>query len=291
MFRYHRPRGLLRPILAAITLMVVVSGMTSCDDSPSGAIRYPTGRSDLVLTWEEANGLAPVGYGGGGATSTSFLQLPLLLVYGDGTVIGFRNAPTVGTPPMLPPLVVRHLDAAGMRGLLATADQDRLLRRRSYRSATAERTPDAGQTTLTISVNGQTYVHQAYGRTIGSSGARRQLNRFIKQLANLDALAGPGHVTAPEPYRPNSYAVRARPVGEQAGADDGTGEGAGGESTNVVAWPAGAGSLADAQRCLVVRGPEVDRVLAAATSRTRFLDGTTVYQTTFRVLLPGLSRC
>ncbi|OHV64715.1 hypothetical protein [Pseudofrankia sp. BMG5.36] len=249
------------------------------------------GRSDLVLTWEEANGLAPAGYSGAGVTSTSFLQLPLLLVYGDGTVIGFRNAPAAGTPPMLPPLFVRQLDAAGMRELLVTADQDRLLRRRSYRSATAEQTPDAGLTTLTISANGQTYVHRAYGRTIDSSGARRQLNRFIERLTDLDALASPGHVTPAELYRPNSYAVRAQPVDERVGADDGTGEAAGGESTNVVVWPTGAGSLADAQRCLVVRGPEVDRVLAAATSRTRFRDGATVYQATVRVLLPGLSGC
>ena len=81
-------------------------------ESPtSGEISYPTGSDDLVLRFRYVGGFAP--------PSAHLMDLPVVSVYGDGTVIVPGPLPAIYPGPALPNLQRATISQAGMQVLLA----------------------------------------------------------------------------------------------------------------------------------------------------------------------------
>ena len=123
-------------------------------DSAAG-IAYDTSPDAVVLRLSSGGGFVPM--------EIAFLEVPQLVVYGDGRVItadtkaqvDFQNLPATA------PLLERTLDEDGMQALLLAAQEHGLLEGTS---------PDYGQpnvtdspgTSLSIAANGTDASHQAY---------------------------------------------------------------------------------------------------------------------------------
>ena len=99
----------------------------------------------------------------------AFLNLPTLLVTGDGRLIVQGPQIEIYPGPLLPNLQVRTISEAGIQQLLATG------RRARPAHAFVEYTDptniaDAPYTVVTISANGDTFVHEAYVLGLGGDG-------------------------------------------------------------------------------------------------------------------------
>ncbi len=225
----------------------------------------------------------------------AFLEVPQLVVYGDGRVItadtkakvDFQNLPATA------PLIERTLDEDGMQALLLAAQEHGLLEGTS---------PDYGQpnvtdmpgTSLSIAANGTDASHQAYalgfddpavfddpagGVTQDQLAARKELKAFIDQALDLDTLAA-GHVSAAEPYAAERFGVRRFEILDDV---------AGGEIERQP-WPEAAGDPPANDACTVVSGPEaaaIAEAFANAGSNDRWTLSGVEFRALARPILPG----
>ena len=239
----------------------------------AGAIEHPVGADDVVLRIAYEGGFVP--------QEVAFLNLPTLLVTGDGRLIVQGPIAEIYPGPLLPNLQVRTITEAGIQQLLAMAADHGLLTEREYTDPT--NIADAADTVVEITANGETYRHQAYALGLSGDGTetdelRQALADFVAE-ATGDWLYGENPELGPEqPYTSDTYLVRALEVGDYQGEIEPT----------VVDWPADAGvQLATATECAEVPATEVDALFADATQLTFFAEGGVTYQIAAKPQLPG----
>jgi hypothetical protein len=236
---------------------------------PSG-IDHPTGADDVVVRIAYEGGFVPV--------EVTFLNLPTLLVSGDGHAFVQGPIPEIYPGPLLPNIQVRPVTEAGLQDLLAIADEHGLLADVEYTNPT--NVADAPDTVVEISANGTTYVHRAYALGINAETdpARAALADFVAQ-ATGDWLYGDNPELGPEqPYTSEAFLIRASEVGDYTGDIEPT----------IVDWPADASvRLADAGECAAIPAAEVGALFADANQLTFFAEDGITYQLTVKPQLPG----
>lgn len=253
------------------------------DDSvPPAADGYqhPTGEDDVVVEYAEVGGFMPREF--------AFQQTPNVLVSGDGRVFGPGVQIAIYPGPLLPAVQVQPITEAGIQAILTAADVAGLLQPVEYDQPT--NIADASTARVTIDVNGETYVHEAYALGLALPGqkgeettAERQvLADFIAQLNDLSTLAGADELGEQTLFDPSEYGIEALVV------DDLSAYGSDGIEPTVADWPAEVSvRLADASTCTIVPADEVGETLAAANQLTFFTDAGVTYQVLAKPILPG----
>jgi hypothetical protein len=239
--------------------------------APSDAIEHPVGADEVVLRIAYEGGFVPA--------ETAFLNLPTLLVTGDGHLIVQGPVIEIYPGPLLPNLQVRTISEAGIQQLLAMAADHGLLTTRDYTDPT--NIADAPDTVVEIAAYGEVYEHRAYALGMGGDETdelRVALAGFVTDVTG-DWLNGDNPELGPEQaYTSDSFLVRALEVGDYQGDIEPT----------VVDWPADSSvRLVDAGECAVVPAAEVSELFAAANQLTFFADGGVTYQVAAKPQLPG----
>ena len=285
-------------VLAVAACSVAGTGSSS-DPSPSddaGAIAYPTGHDDLVIRLRYVGGFAP--------PAAHILDLPVISIYGDGTVLVPGAVPAIYPGPALPNLQQATITPAGMQILLAAARDAGLLRADAHYDMGG--IMDASSSEFTVNADGSIHTISAYalfesgGRDPMNPGAdpavteaRAKLLIFQNQLGNLEALLGPevGDATPFVPTALQLLVTNGAPVDEHALGQE------------PIAWPLSVPlatfgeampSLIMGERCGVVTGADVDQLLPLfrqANTLTPWTDDDAAFGIAVRPLLPGETGC
>jgi hypothetical protein len=234
---------------------------------------HPTGPDDVVVR---------IGFEGGfGTPEMTYVNVPVVLVSGDGRL--FQQGPVIAIypGPLLPNIQERPISEAGIQQLLALADSAGLLQERTYERN--DLIADAPDTVVTINADGQTFTHRAYalGLEDETDEARRALAQFVTDAQAL--VNGPeSDVVGPEKaFEPDTYLIRALIAGDWAGAE-------GDPEPRVVEWPAEASvSLAGEPECVEVPADEFGGLFAEADQLTWFAEDGISYQVFVKPRLPG----
>ena len=243
-----------------------------------GGYVHPTGADEVVISYAELGGFT--------TREFAFQQTPMVLVAGDGRVYTPGAQIAIYPGPLLPAIQVQTITEARIQELLAAADAAGLLADVDY--TTDSLVADASTATVTISVNGETWVHEAYalGMDGGLGGAddplpqRQALSEFIGLLTGFVADSA---ATDTSLFDPSEFAIEALPVEDLSvyGGDI---------EPTLVDWPADVSvRLAEATTCTVVPADEVGELFAAANQLTFFSDDSVEYQVLVRPVLPGSS--
>ncbi len=273
-------------------LLVVALGLAACgsdSDAPAAddslppvadGYQHPTGADEVVVEYAEVGGFMPREF--------AFQQTPNVLVSGDGRVFGPGAQIEIYPGPLLPAVQVQSITEDGVQAILAAADDAGLFQQVDYEQPT--NIADASTARVTIVVNGETYVHEAYALGLAIPGEssqettpqRQALADFIAQLNDLAGLVGTGELGEQTVFDPTDYGIEALVV------DDLSAYGTDGIEPSVVEWPGDVGvRLADATTCTVVSADEVGDVLTAANQLTLFSDAGVTYQVFAKPILPG----
>lgn len=158
--------------------------------SPSG-ITYPTGAADLVLRLRYVGGFAP--------PSAHLVDLPVISVHGDGTVIVPGPVPAIFPGPALPNLQRATISPTGMQRLLEAARDAGLLGPDAHYDLGG--IMDASTAEFVVNADGRVHTISAYALMEGGdvpggpdpavNAARAKLAGFRAQLGNLEGLLGP----------------------------------------------------------------------------------------------------
>jgi hypothetical protein len=275
------------PVLIVAALGVAAcgsdSGSPAADDSlpPVGdGYQHPTGADEVVIQYAEVGGFVPREF--------AFQQIPNLLVSGDGRVFGPGAQIEIYPGPLLPAVQVQSITEEGIQTILEAAAEAGLLQDVEYEQPT--NIADASTAQLTINVNGETYVHEAYALGLATPGdpseestpERQALADFLAQLADLNTLVGSDQLGEQTIFEPTEYGIEATVV------EDLSAYGGEGIEPTVVDWPAEASvRLADASTCTVVPATEVGEALSTANQLTFFTDADVTYQVLAKPILPG----
>jgi hypothetical protein len=248
-------------------------------DTGTSDIQHPTGADDVVLRISYEGGFVPVDF--------AFLNLPNLLVTGDGREIEQGPQIEIYPGPLLPNLQQRTISEAGIQALLRLAEEHDLFRDIDYEDET--NIADAPFTVVTISANGATYVHEAYALGLGGDGAesdeaRAQLASFVEQASDVVTAAGADTLGPQVEFEATSYQFRATVADESALGGD--------VAPTMVDWPADAPvRLADASECATVPAESFRDLFAAANQLTWFVEDGVTYQLVVKPQLPGVPAC
>lgn len=273
-------------------LIVAALGFAACgsdSDSPAAddslppvtdGYQHPTGADDVVVEYAEVGGFVPREF--------AFQQTPNVLVSGGSQVFGPGAQIAIYPGPLLPAVQVQSITEEGIQAILAAADEAGLLQEIDYEQPT--NIADASTARVTINVNGETYVHEAYALGLAIPGddgqettpERQTLADFIAQLNDLVGLVGADELGEQEIFDPSEYGIEALVV------EDLSVYGSDGIEPAIVEWPAEASvRLADAATCTVVPASEVGEALGAANQLTFFTDADVTYQVLAKPILPG----
>lgn len=315
--RRRLPTPRLGATAAAVAAVVALAGCQSLgDDTGDGG---GSGGDDVVqpggddggrdgaplLQIEQAGGFVMPGY--------DFSSVPELTVYADGRAIVHGPQIEIFPPPALPNLLVVELDDAAVDAIVdAARDAGLLGEEPEYGQPPIA---DAPTTTVTLTVDGQTYTHAAnalgFAEGMGEDGlvedglgedgddgpaddgstddgltdeeraARIALAEFVSDAHELVGTAG-----NETPYEIDAFAYVARPAAEP-------GEYADEIEPQVLDWPLDL-ALADLDGCTVAEGDDAAtllEVLAGANTMTQFEQDGVAYEVWFRPLLPHESGC
>ena len=121
-------------------------------------ITHPSGADDVVFEYSEVGGFVP--------RSVAFQSPPVILISGDGRVFTPGAQIAIYPGPILPAIQVQTISELGIQRLLAAADEAGLYADIDY-SADLN-VADASTAMVTINVDGETWVHEAYALGIGA---------------------------------------------------------------------------------------------------------------------------
>ncbi|WP_225755664.1 hypothetical protein [Actinotalea sp. Marseille-Q4924] len=298
---------------------VAVLGLAACGgtvDAGSGGESGGGEQDGLVRDVETDTPMLQVVQAGGFVMpGYDFASVPPITVYEDGRAITHGPQIEIFPGPVLPNLLVAELTDEDLDAIVAAARDAGLL----------TESPDYGQppvadaptTSVTLTVDGETYVHAAnalglgdgteppmdegiVGGEDGADGgsdemgqpqeigltpeqveARTALNDFLAAVYDI-VPTGEG-----EPYDVTAFAVAGRPADGGAAADPEL-------APQVVPWPLEEVALADLGECVVVDGDAAATLLetlADANQLTQFDEAGTTYEVWFRPLLPHETEC
>ena len=270
------------------------SGSSGPSASPGATgILYPTGAGDLVVRLRYVGGLV--------APAAHLVQIPVISVYGDGTVI--VTGPQIAIYPgrALPNLQRATISPVGMQILLEAARDAGLLGLDAHYDLGG--IMDAATAEFIVNADGLIHTVSAYalmeaggspeGTDPAVAAARAKLALFQGQLGSLEALLD----TALGEWSP--YEADAVQLLVSTGApDDGQGL-----SQKPIAWPLSTPladfgtalpALMQGQRCGVVSGDDLDQLMpliATANTLTPWTDDGASFGIAVRPLLPAEKGC
>jgi len=271
---------------------------TPATTAGSDALPYSTDPEAVVVR---------VGYEGGFVPqSFAFVNLPTLLVAGDGRLL--TPAPTTlqYPGPLVAPVNVQSITPAGIQAALQLAQTSGLLGPiPDYSSDASMNIADAPDTVVQLTVDGTTYVHSAYALGMGGATgsereetpARQALLDFVRGVQALGTAVAPGEVGEAAPFEPAEYRFMATPFSDEGGDDASDDAEAAPVDTAapdhaVVDWPAAAGvSLAETLSCGRAPAAALADVVADATVETVFRDAGQLYYVAIAAVLPGDTTC
>lgn len=302
-------RQLLAGLVAAPAMAAAASVLAACGDpnveptatdGPSsttpGSTPDTTGAAPDAIGHPTGADVAVIRYGAEGgfvAPETLFVNIPSLVVSGDGRAFVPGAVPAIYPGPLLMPMGVRTISEAGMQRLLELASTAGLLAAAPDYSADTM-VADAPDTVVRFTVDAGSFEHRAYalGFVVDAQGApadevtpaRRALHEYVLALGDLATTVGAelGEETL---FEPTEYRVRATPVTEAdlAGFDP---------APTIVEWPASIGlDLATAAECARVSADTVGSVFADADQLTHFRQGGVIYRLAVAGVLPGDPVC
>lgn len=275
------------PVLAGLTAAcgdqtkqsdATTADSTATTAAPAGGIEHPRGADDVIFRYGFVGGFTTPGY--------SFMQIPSLLVTGDGRLITPGATTMIYPGPLLPTLDERSITEAGIQKLLGLADTAGLLAPPPDYSGEIL-VADAPDTLVEVHANGTTYTHQAMA--IGfdepdESDARKALRTFTELIGDIVAVVGAQNLGEQAPVVAESYRIQTMPVSadELSGFDP---------APTVVDWTLAEVSLAAAAECLDVPAATAGAVFADAKQDTLFREttaaGAQVYRLAAIARLPG----
>lgn len=270
------------------------SGSPGATDSTSpNRIAYPTGANDLVLRLRYVGGFM--------GPATSFLELPAISVYGDGTVVVPGPQIAIYPGPAMSNLQQATITPAGMQTLLEAARAAGLLGPDA--TYDLEGVMDGSTAEFTLNADGRIHVVSAYALLEGESvaqgadaavaAARAKLALLQGQLGSLEALLD-GEIGPWSPFEAD--AVRFLVSGGAPANEQGLTQG-------PLAWPlstplATFGEALPApvqdQRCGVVSGSDLKTLmplLQQANALTPWTDDGASFGIAVRPLLPAEEGC
>jgi hypothetical protein len=279
-------------IVALILSACSVAGSSPSGSSGPAGIAYPTGSADLVLRLRYVGGFV--------APAAHLVDLPVVSVYGDGTVIVPGPQIAIFPGPALPSLQRATITPAGMQILLGAARDAGLLGPDAHYDLGG--IMDASSAEFTVNADGRVHTVSAYA-LMESSGspqgpdaavaeARAKLARFQAQLGSLEGLLG-GELGSWSAYEADSVQLLV-----SAGAPDNQGLG-----QQPIAWPLSTPlatfgealpDLLQGQRCGVVAGEDVALLMPSlrkGNALTPWTEDGTAYGMIVRPLLPGEEGC
>jgi hypothetical protein len=274
-------------IVAIVSMSALVLASCGSDsDSPAtddslppvaDGYQHPVGSDEVIVSYAEVGGFT--------TPEITFQQTPTVLISGDANVYTPGAQIAIFPGPLLPTVQVQTITEAGIDEVLAAAEEAGLFGEVDYEVPT--NVADATTSTVVISADDETWVHEAYALTLGAglgteTPERQALLDFIIQLTDLPTLVGDANLGELSLYEPTEYAIEALPV------DDLSAFGGEGIEPTVVDWPADVSvRLADASSCMVVPASEIEETLVAANQLTFFSDDGVIYQVFARPVLPG----
>ncbi|HMM42746.1 MAG TPA: hypothetical protein PKA95_12660 [Thermomicrobiales bacterium] len=265
-----------RTLLAIAALLSLALAGCGTDDATGGdatptsppasptvvTIDHPTGADEVVLLIEQGGGLVP--------REMLVTSLPLLAVYGDGTVVTQGPVPAIYPGPALPNLRQSTITEAGLQALLAKADEAGLLAgSASYGDAPVA---DAPTTIFRVTARGETHATAVYALGIADPPAsadpaereaRQRLSAFLSDATSLlDWLPASDVVTRDAEYEFERLQIVTRPTGASTATPD--------VQPGQADWPL-ATQLAELgepywlpdTRCVVIDGADLDTLLPA----------------------------
>lgn len=224
----------------------------------------------------------------------TFQNLPSVVVYGDGTRLSLGPQTMIYPGAAVPSVLQDQLSDDDVAALIAAA-RDAGLDRDDVDYGQPP-VADAGDTVVTLTLDGETYVHRATALGLVESDAavsaqlteaQREARTGLADFVSEVLLAAPaGEVDA---YAADRFRLWVRPADEvDTGAEE---DGMPGPRTTD--WTVDSIRLEPAE-CLAVEGDAVvplAALLAEADSLTRFDDGTTRWAVVARPVLPHEPTC
>ncbi len=273
-------RSFLFALLGAPTIASLIAACGNDHDDPGADPTYvlPTGPNDVVLR---------IAYEGGFvAPETLFARLPNLLVTGDGRVFTPAAIPEIYPGPLVMPMMVGTITAAGLQRLMKAADDARLIGFvADYELPEGIGIADAPDTVVTLTVNGTTYTHRAYALGIDepTTPTRERLANFVTAAGDLATLVGADEVGAASTFVPDGYRFRATVTDPEQWSEP---------KPTVVPWPDTTGiALASAAECATISADVAGDLFTTATQTTLFAEGDVVYQLAVVLQLPDDVGC
>ena len=271
-------------------VLVAVLGLAACgkqtvSTGDGSSVTYSTNPSSIVVRVETTGGFVPV--------ETIFTNLPAVSIYGDGSVITTGPQVMIYPGPVVPNLLVRKLDVAGMQAVLSAA-QDAGIRTEPIDYGQPP-VADVPNTVVTVNANDTSYTQSANalgmdeatsGLTQSQVDARAKLSTFVNSMTDLETLVGADHIGPEQPYTIAGWRLRATVTDELP-----TGE----PAPTVVPWPVTSVPLASVGECAAVTDPakatQVTDTMTKANQLTFFTEAGITYQVLARPLLPDETGC
>jgi hypothetical protein len=287
----------VRRTVAAIAVALIAAGCANATSAGGGAagghISYPRDPNALVLRIDTSGGFV--------APSFTEGQIPGFSLFGDGRIITTGAQIEIYPQPALPPVLAQTVDAAGIQTLLRAALDAGLGRDASYTDLGSVGIADAPTTTFTVAANGAVSTVRVYALGEVSHGpgssmpkeeadARRFLQVFASQVADLQTLLPTGSVSSPQTFDPTAMRVF---VGRYRAEQD--------LHEPAIPWPGstGLGSFGDpgrlaGTRCGAVSGKDLAALMPLARGANQLTPWTSDgrrWALVLRPLLPDESGC
>ncbi|CAN5655678.1 hypothetical protein BH10ACT2_BH10ACT2_02790 [soil metagenome] len=272
-----------RTFLAALAGTPALAALAAAcgDDRKATFTSIPGGPQDVVLKITSEGGFV--------AAAFFFVNLPQLLISGDGRAFSPGAQIEIYPGPLLPAISERSITNEGIQRVLQLADDAGLLGAPlDYSLPDGLGIADAPDTVVVINVNGKVYEHRANALGFelpdgGSSAARENLQKFVTLVGDIAKVAGSGNVGDAHLFVADQYRFQAQLVDPTQFTDP---------SPTVVPWPAGTGAvLANSGECATVAAGAVDDLFAAANQLTFFEEADATYQLYAVAVLPGDATC
>ena len=246
---------------------------------PVEGYAHPTGPDDVVIEYAELSGFTTREY--------AFQQPPVMIISGDGRVFTTGVQTAVYPGPALPNIQVGTITEEAVQQLLSIAADDGLFADIDYTEESM--VADAPTATVTINVDGVSWVHEAYALGFDEPGQtpspeRATLLEFIA-AAHRPRRHRRSRSTRPvDAFVPDNYLIQA------AAVDDLSSIGGDGIEPTVVEWPSTADvRLADATDCAIVAAGSVGDLFTSANQLTLFSEAGVTYQVVAMQQLPHRS--
>ena len=273
-----------RTFLAAVAGTPALAALIAAcgDDNKRTFSSIPSGAQDVVIKITNEGGFVPAGF--------AFVNLPSLLISGDGRVFTPGAMIEIYPGPLLPAISERSITDEGISKVLQLADDAGLLGAPlDYSTPGAIAIADAPDTVVVINVNGKVYEHRANALGFDmpegslSTPARDNLNTFVTLISDIAKVAGSDNLGDEQIFVPEQYRFQALVVDPTQFTDP---------APTIVAWPDGTGAvLAESLQCATVTANAVEELFTEATQLTFFEEADVTYQLSAVGVLPGDATC